>query len=49
MVELIAPNGVRVLASDEDAPRLLANGYKQAGQPAPKRRRTTRKKTPDKS
>lgn len=41
MVVLIAPNGVRVNASDSDAPRLLANGYKRAEQP---KKRTTRRK-----
>lgn len=46
MVELIAPNGVLVRASDEDAPRMVAHGYKPVEQPkpAPKRRTTTRKK-----
>ena len=38
MVELIAPNGVLVRASDEDAPRMLASGYRPVEQPAPKRR-----------
>lgn len=43
MVELIAPNGVLVRASDADAPRLLAHGYVSKPNPASKRR-TTRKK-----
>lgn len=46
MVELIAPNGVLVRASDEDAPRMVAHGYKPVEKPkaTPKRRTTTRKK-----
>lgn len=40
MVELIAPNGVEVRASDADAPRLLASGYRQKERP---RRRAPRK------
>jgi hypothetical protein len=46
MVELIAPNGVLVRASDADAPRMLAAGYRpvEKSKPAPKRRTTTRKK-----
>jgi len=39
MVEVIAPNGVIVRASDADAERLLANGYSRPEpKPAPKRR-----------
>jgi len=38
MVELIAPNGVLVRASDEDATRMLASGYALKPKPAPKRR-----------
>jgi hypothetical protein len=40
MVELTAPNGVTVMASDEDAPRMLASGYKPKQQP---KRRAPRK------
>lgn len=42
MVALIAPNGVRVMASDADAPRLLAAGYApeaaEKPKPAPRKR-----------
>jgi hypothetical protein len=49
MVELIAPNGVLVRASDADAPRMLAAGYRPIEQPKPEpkpapKRRTTRRK-----
>lgn len=52
MVELKAPNGCVVQASDEAAPRLLDAGFVHVGetaaleQPKPKaRRRTTKEKT----
>ena len=39
MVRLIAPNGVEVNASDQDAPILLANGYKKAKAPRKPRKK----------
>jgi hypothetical protein len=44
MVPLRTPGGVEVMASDEDAPRLLANGYVRMAEPKPKpKRRAPRK------
>lgn len=51
MVDLKAPNGCVVQASDEAAPRLLDAGFVHVGetaaleQPKPKARRRTTKKT----
>ncbi len=45
MVELIAPNGVRFSASDEDAPRLLKFGYVRAEEPKPAPKRRAPRKT----
>lgn len=45
MIRLISPNGVQFLARDEDAPRLLANGYAKAEQKAaPKPEKAVAKK-----
>ena len=43
MVRLIAPNGVEVCASDQDAPILMAAGYKKAEPKKPMRKRTVKK------
>lgn len=45
---MIAPNGVEVMASDEDAPRFERMGYVRAEKPKPAPKRTTRKRTPKK-
>jgi len=49
MERLISLNGVEVLASDHDAPRLLAAGYRRADEqkPEPKRRAPRKAPKPD--
>ena len=45
MVRLTAPNGSVFEASDECAPKLLAAGWKRAGEPdKPARKRTAKSK-----
>lgn len=43
MVELISPNGVRVMASDADAGRFLKAGYSKPEPKAAPKRRAPRK------
>lgn len=43
MARLIAPNGVEVMASEQDTPILLAAGYKRAEEPKKQTRKRKRR------